>query len=452
MFSPIAIGKNSSLRARTWIPAMVPWRATADGFVSPQVLAWYRRFAKGKPGALVVEATGIRDIPSGPLLRISDDRYLPGLHELVRAVREASDGETRLLIQIIDFLPIRRRPTKEAFIGRFLQISPAIREATGSTDDAAARAELLTMNDDELARVLSTREMESYLHGYRERVTDTHLESVRTLPHTLPPLFADAASRAKTAGFDGVELHYAHAYTMASFLSAKNVRDDGYGGSRENRVRLPLEVFREVRKRVGDDYTVGCRFLTDEVIAGGSHIDDAIYFGTEFARAGMDFLSLSKGGKFEDAKQPAIGHASYPYTGESGHECMPTVRIADPGPFARNIPLAAQITRAVRSAAFATPIIAGTGISSFDQAESILQRGDVDIVSAARQSLADPDWFEKIRTGRGDEIRRCFFTNYCEGLDQSHKEVTCQRWDRDNLASLSKDERSADGKRRLVAP
>ena len=57
---------------RTWVPAMVPWRATDDGFVTDEVLAWYARFAEGRPGVLVVEATGIRDVASGPLLRIGE--------------------------------------------------------------------------------------------------------------------------------------------------------------------------------------------------------------------------------------------------------------------------------------------------------------------------------------------------------------------------------------------
>ena len=73
---------------------MVPWRATEGGEVTPDVIAWYRRFAEGRPGVIVVEATGIRDIPSGPLLRIGHDRFVPGLRDLVRAVRDASDGES----------------------------------------------------------------------------------------------------------------------------------------------------------------------------------------------------------------------------------------------------------------------------------------------------------------------------------------------------------------------
>ena len=103
LFSSVDIGPIS-LRQRTWVPAMVPWRATDDGFMTDQLLAWYGRYAEGKPGAIVVEATGIRDIPSGPLLRIGHDRFIPGLQQLVDTVRQASDGETKLFIQIIDFL------------------------------------------------------------------------------------------------------------------------------------------------------------------------------------------------------------------------------------------------------------------------------------------------------------------------------------------------------------
>ena len=218
----------------------------------------------------------------------------------------------------------------------------------------------------------------------------------------LPPLFAEAARRARDAGFDGVELHYAHAYTMASFLSRLNTRPDGYGGAREHRVRLPLEVLAAVRSRVGADYVVGIRYLGDEVVAGGSDLDDAIWFGVRFAEAGVDYLSVSKGGRFEDAKQPKVGEAVYPYTGASGYECMPTVLSDARGPFGRNVPLAAAIRRAIREAGCSTPVVTSGGIATFEQAERILERGEADFVAAARQTLADPDWFRKIRLGHGD--------------------------------------------------
>src|SRR5260370_24658538 len=103
------------------------------------------------------------------------------------------------------------------------------------------------------------------------------------------------------------------------------------------------------------------------------------------------------------------------------------------GPFARQVPKQAQIRAAVRAAGFATPTVVAGGINTFDQAEGILERAEGDLIGAARQTLADPDWFKKLRLGRGAEVRRCVYSNYCEALDQRHKQVTCQLWDREAL-------------------
>ncbi|MEM7158644.1 MAG: NADH:flavin oxidoreductase [Myxococcota bacterium] len=441
-----------TLEQRTWVPAMVPWRATEGGLVTPDVLDWYARFARGRPGAIVVEATGIRDIPSGPLLRIGHERFLPGLRDLVRVVQEASEGHTRLLIQIIDFLRIRRRPEPEKFLRRFLAITDRHRAALPKAgDDDAIRDALVAMSDDERAEVLDERELQALRYGARERVTDLQHPHIRDLPAVLPDLFAKAAGRAREAGFDGVELHYAHAYTMASFLSRRNTRDDGYGGPREQRARLPLEVYERVRAEVGDDYCVGCRYLGDEAIDGGTGPDDAAYFGERFAAAGMDFLSLSRGGKFEDALQPKVGWSAYPYTGPSGYECMPTVHSDERGPFGRNVSTATMIRERIRAAGHETPVVVAGGICAFEQAEALLEQGQADVVGAARQTLADPDWFRKVHLGRGEQVRRCKYTNYCEALDQKHKQVTCQLWDREALDEPDVP-LAQDGRRRLIAP
>jgi 2,4-dienoyl-CoA reductase-like NADH-dependent reductase (Old Yellow Enzyme family) len=452
LFSPLSY-QNLHLEQRTWVPAMVPWRASEDGFVTDDILDWYERMACGRPGALVVEATGIRDIPSGPLLRIGDDRFIPGLRELADVVRRASGGHTQLYIQIIDFLAIRRRPERGKFLGRFLEITGWHRQRLDAEElpEAEIHEKLLALSEDELKTVLTEREYESLTRGSRERVTDVRLPHIRDLPTVLPGLFAAAAERAQKAGMDGVELHYAHAYTMASFLSARNDRGDGYGGARENRVRLPLEVYACVREAVGDDYVVGCRYLSDECIDDGSDVEDAKFFGIEFARAGMDFLSISRGGKFEDAARPKAGWAAYPYTGPSGYECMPSYISDEQGPFGRNFAPVAAIREAIHQAGFKTPVVVAGGIHGFHQAEALLLAGKADIIGAARQSLADPDWFLKLRLGRGDEVRVCEYTNSCEGLDQKHKQVTCKLWDR-----TGRDEPgvklSRDGRRRLIAP
>ena len=448
-FSPVRIGPLT-LEQRTWVPAMVPWRATEEGDVTPEVLAWYERFARGRPGAIVVEATGVRDIRSGPLLRIGHDRFIPGLTKLVETVRRASGGHTRLFIQIIDFLKIRRRPEPERYLGEFLAITDRHRALISGTDPEI-RSALTAMSETDLRDLLTPREFDALMYGERELVTDVDLPHIRDLPQVLPEVFAAAARRAERSGFDGVELHYAHAYTLASFLSALNNRDDGYGGTRVNRARLPIEVYQAVRGAVTSRFVVGCRFLTEECIPGGNSAEDSAWFGAEFARAGMDYLSLSRGGKFEDAKQPRIGWARYPYTGLSGYECMPTVRSDAAGPFGRNVAATALVRQQVRAAGLGTPVVLCGGISTFEQAEAILLRGEADVVASARQSLADPDWFRKVRLGQGPLVRRCVFTNYCEGLDQVHKPVTCKLWDHKGLdeAGLAL---TADGRRRLVAP
>src|SRR5215813_11681697 len=116
---------------------MVPWRATEDGEVTEDVIDWYGRFARGRPGVIVVEATGIRDVPSGPLLRIGHDRFVDGLRTLVETVRRESGGHTRLFIQTIDFVAIKRRPEPSTFFSRYLAVTEEHRarlaELTGDT-------------------------------------------------------------------------------------------------------------------------------------------------------------------------------------------------------------------------------------------------------------------------------------------------------------------------------
>ena len=452
LFSPLAY-QALELESRTWVPAMVPWRATDSGFVTADNLDWYGRFARGRPAALVVEATGIRDIASGPLLRVSDDRFIPGLKELVTKVRNASSGQTRLFIQLIDFLSVRRRPAPETYFQRYLQITDRHRDALNARGwpEHELREALARLPVEELDSVLTPRELESLRMGYRERVTDTHLPQISELPEILPALFSQAAERAQQAGFDGVELHYAHAYTMASFLSATNNRDDGYGGTLRQRLRLPLEVYTAVRKSVGSDFAVGCRFLTEDCIDAGSTLADGSFFGQEFAAAGMDFISVSRGGKFDDARQPRVGEAAYPYTGRSGYECIPGYISDDFGPFGRNVEPASRVRAAIRKGDLETPVVVTGGIHGFHQAEALLDSGRADVIGMARQSLADPDWFRKVRAGQGRSVRVCEYTNYCEGLDRKHKQVTCQLWDRTGLDEPGIS-RSRDNKRRLVAP
>jgi 2,4-dienoyl-CoA reductase-like NADH-dependent reductase (Old Yellow Enzyme family) len=395
---------------------MVTWRGTEDGFVTPAVREIYLRYARGGAGMIVLEATGVRDVASGPLLRLSHDRFLPGLQALAAEMKAVSPS--LVVPQIIDFLKIARRKPTRAFIEegvRRRRLPPA----------------LLSLSDEDFEGNLETylpdeRDRADFRFGYRQRIEDLSLEEVRAIPGA----FAAAARRAKAAGFDGVELHFAHAYTLASFLSATNPRTDRYGGSLENRLRLALEVIEEVRGAVGPTFIVGCRFLGSEDIlledgtVGGTSLHEATQIGVALSRV-LDFLSVSRGGKFEDALQPPVGEAAYPYTGHSGQMCIPRKKGATPG---INMHLAKTIREAVRAAGRSTPVVGAGKIHRLDQAEAVLSSGQADLVGMARALLADPDLPRKWREGREDLVRGCVFCPFCEDEDQGHRTVTCTLW------------------------
>jgi 2,4-dienoyl-CoA reductase-like NADH-dependent reductase (Old Yellow Enzyme family) len=430
LFQPFPIGKGGLvLPNRIWLPAMVTWRGTEDGFVTASVREIYLRYALGGAGMIVLEATGVRDVASGPLLRLSHDRFVPGLKALRDEMRAVSNSI--VIPQIIDFLKIATRKPTRAFMQDAARRG-AIAESLLDVSDAEFEADLERYLPDPRLR-------HNFLYGYRQTIEDLSLADIRQIPGR----FGSAARRAKQAGFDGVELHFAHAYTMASFLSVTNRRTDAYGGSFENRMRMPLEVIRTVREEVGPKFLVGCRYLGSEDILGedgrihGNTLEDARAIGVELARAGLDFLSISRGGKFEDAKQPPVGEAMYPYTGHSGHTCIPRSKN---DPFAVNAPLAAGIRAAVRGAGFATPVVASGKIVTFDQAEGVLRDGQADLVGMARALLADPDLPLKWRAAVDAQVRACVFCPFCEQEDQRHRVVTCTLWPKD----------PADHRRRLT--
>lgn len=420
VFQPFRLGRaGRELPNRLWLPAMVTWRGTDDGHVTPELREIYLRYAEGGVGLIVLEATGVRDVASGPLLRLSHDRYVPGLAALVAEMR----ARTRALVlpQIIDFLKIaRRKPTREYLEARVAH--GRLPESVLGLPEGAFEADLARFLPD-------ARDRRDFLFGYRQTIADLTVDEIRRLPGA----FAEAARRAQRAGCDGVELHCAHAYTLASFLSVTNGRRDEYGGSLANRLRLPLQVVAAVREATGPDFVLGCRMLGSEDILGedgrihGNTLADAQAIAVELARAGLDFISVSRGGKFEDALQPPVGQAAYPYTGHSGHRCIPRAKSDPPGV---NLPLAAGIRAAVRSAGLATPVVGAGKIARFEQAENALREGQLDLVGLARALLADPDLPRKWLAGRDDQVRECVFCPFCEQEDQHHRIVTCTLWPR----------------------
>jgi len=203
--------------------------------------------------------------------------------------------------------------------------------------------------------------------------------------------FASAARRAQAAGFDGVELHAAHYYLLSEFLSPfTNHREDGWGGSRENRLRLLLEVVRAVRLEVGPDFLLSCRMHALERFEGGLSTEDAIFCAEGLEAAGVDLLNAS-----------GVGQASL---GEwEGHTYLNTSSVLP-----KDVPggTLAPATGRLR-AALGIPVIAVGKLAEPGLAQGVLDAGQADLVALARQLIADPDTPTKLLEGRDEEIRRC---------------------------------------------
>lgn len=367
LFSPLQVGGSLRMENRIALTAMVTRLSGEDGRVNQDIIDRYVRYAKGEPGLIIAEAMAVHDTRSGPLLRICDDGFVRGLQELARAVHETSPS--KIVPQIIHFLKVSRSGWRQ-------------------TVDMLSAAEI----DDIVER------------------------------------YAAAAARARQAGMDGVELHMAHAYTLSSFLSKRNGRSDAYGRTLEGRMRLMGRVITAVRQAVGPDFTVGVRFNGDEAIKGGYSVGEAQHIALRMAQLGLNYISLSAGGKFEDAiVRP--GQPPYPYTGYSGDRCMPPAGYPD----GCNLYMARAITPFLRRHGVQTPVLAGGKIATRELAEQVLAEGSADMIGMARGLLADPDLPRKWRDGEGDKVVRCIYSNVCKQLDENFKKVVCGLWPRGAL-------------------
>ena len=379
MFEPLNAG-GMLLPNRIMVPAMVTRLCGEDGFVNQDITDRYVRYAQGQTGLIVVEAMAIHHVKSGPLLRISDDKFIPGLADLVKRMHDASDS--KVVPQIIHFLKVAKS-------------------------------------------------------GWRQTVDMLSLANIDQIVEE----FGNAVARACEAGFDGAELHSAHGYTLASFLSRANTRTDDYGGQTlEGRLHLIGRVMQNVRSKVGKDFPVGIRFLADEFIRDGYTVTDAKVIALRFAELGAAYLSLSVGGKFEDAVHTP-GHVLHAYTGYSGDRCMPGATY----PMVPHAHFSAEIKAYLKAHGHDTPVATAGKISDPAEAERLLTSGAVDIIGIARGLLADPDWPKKVRLGEQDRIIRCDYCNVCKHLDGTHMKVICSLWPQGALQAPADD-------RSLTAP
>ena len=196
--------------------------------------------------------------------------------------------------------------------------------------------------------------------------------------------FVRAATLAQSAGYDGVEIMGSEGYLLNQFIALRtNHRDDAWGGSYENRIRLAVEIVRQVRQAVGKNFIIIYRLSMIDLVDGGSTIEEVIHLGKEIAAAGATIFN----------------------TGIGWHEArIPTI--------ATSVPRAAYTWVSARvRAEMPIPVITSNRINTPDVAEAVIARGDADMVSMARPFLADANFVAKAAAGKDDEINTCIGCN-----------------------------------------
>jgi 2,4-dienoyl-CoA reductase-like NADH-dependent reductase (Old Yellow Enzyme family) len=213
--------------------------------------------------------------------------------------------------------------------------------------------------------------------------------------------FALAAQNSRDAGFDGVEIHFAHGYLLHQFLSPLfNIRSDGYGGTTEKRQRFPFEVMRAVREIARPNFVVGVRISMDDYASGGLGLRDGINVAQALVDEGLiDYLNVTAG-------MSNMGWAVGPPHLDDGWLL--------------------EHQAAIKSAVGRIPTIAVGGLVDPAQAEELVASGQADLVALIRAQIADPEWANKARDGRVAEIVRCIRCNQgCVGRATRGLPITC---------------------------
>jgi len=342
LFEPAYI-KSLRIANRLMMAPMGTRLCSESGAVTEVQLAYYEERAKGGVGAIISESTAV-DSPLGltgaTSMRLHDNAYLGGHNELVERIQRHG---VKVFCQLVH-------------AGR--QTTPANIQGMQPVAPSPIPCGFLKV----MPRELSEEEIQEIVAK-----------------------FAEAALRAKTAGYDGIELHGAHGYLIDQFMWAKsNTRQDGYGGDLAGRMRFALEVVAAVRQAVGPDYPLLFRMSAVDHYGDENELAEAMERARMLERAGVDLLDVSAG----------------------SYETFAT--IVEPMSYgeAWKIDLAARIKEQVE-----IPVVGVGVIRTPATAEALLKEGKVDFVSLGRALLADSFWPQRARQGRDREINRCISCN-----------------------------------------
>jgi len=334
--------KNRFVRSATWERL-----ATDDGRMNDQLFSIYEDLAKGQVGLIITSYTFVtqNEQPNPGMLGIYDDRG----QEDYRALTDmAHRYGSAIIMQIV-------------YGGTQTLFRPEGRTIWG----ASAVAEMAT--------------------GVVAKAMD-HSE-IRTLVQA----FGDAAIRAREAGFDGVQLHAAHGYFLSQWLNPHhNLRTDEYGGSIENRARIILEIYDEIRSRCGEDFLVMVKINSQDFVPGGASFEDCRYVCQELAQRGIDSIEVSGGILASDEKQR-----------------WARSRLATPDDEAYFAAYAAQIADEVN-----VPVILVGGLKSPDVMERLLAETKISYFSLSRPLMTEPNLVQRWQQGDRSKAR-CLSCNQC---------------------------------------
>ncbi len=316
-----------------------------EDYVTDRQATLYEELARGGVGLIVTGHAYVKEggKASKRQAAIYDDRFMPAYKKLLERLRPY---DTKIMLQISH---AGRQTTPEICGSIPVAPSPIADKTTGITP-----------------RELSQQE-----------ITD------------IVKCFGQAAKRARSVGFDGVQIHAAHGYLLSEFMSPyTNHRKDGWGGSIENRARFALDVLGECRKQTGKDYPIFVKLQTDDFVEGGLNVEDAVEVARMLERAGIDAIETS-GGIVE----------SFPAACQTGIDSP-----EKEGFFLSNT---AKIRKAV-----SVPIIAVGGIRSVGVMDSIIRDKKADLISMSRPFIREPDLVDKLRRGISTAAA-CISCNQC---------------------------------------
>jgi 2,4-dienoyl-CoA reductase-like NADH-dependent reductase (Old Yellow Enzyme family)/thioredoxin reductase len=350
LFDPIRIGNFTVQNRVCMVPTDIS-SANADGSVNQRVITYHEQIAKGGCGFIIVGATTpdkATGRPTVTCLAADEDPLIPGLSELAEAMHRHG---ARCAVQI-------QAPGRQAAWPRknLISASDMVVELPGSAGHEVVYAEGLAHGKS--IRAMSVEEIYELIEKY-----------------------AEAAWRVQQAGFDAVELHAAHGYLLAQFMSPfVNKRHDRFGGSFLGRMRIVLEIIERIKVKCGRDFPIGIRYSGVEWIEGGRELEESVRIARLMEDSGLAFLDISAG-IFENPGP-----------------------VMDPMYYTQgwNTYTAEEVKKQV-----SIPVITSHTLRDPAYCDRIIREGKTDMIGLARQMAADPYWANKAKAGKTEEIRKC---------------------------------------------